>query len=129
VLLLENSNGETEENLNKLMPGYRVLNPYHHFWKPSEITYFQLTEPSLIYNGYPAVFYLELKRPGREADHSLPSGAKVELYLHSPIHIHGVVLGSAQGQLYLYFTILFFVYSLNFNFFLSTSMYDVLCLL
>jgi hypothetical protein len=26
----------------------------------------------------------------------------VELYLHSPIRLHGVVLSSAQGQLYLY---------------------------
>jgi hypothetical protein len=39
---------------------------------------------------------LEVKRPGREADRSLPSSAKVkervELYLHSPILLHGVVL-------------------------------------
>jgi hypothetical protein len=37
-----------------------------------------------------------VKRPGREADHSPPSSAGVkefvELYLHSPIHLHGVVL-------------------------------------
>jgi hypothetical protein len=26
----------------------------------------------------------------------------VELYHHSPICLHGVVLGSAQGQLYIY---------------------------
>jgi hypothetical protein len=36
-------------------------------------------------------------RPEREADHSLPSSAEVkewvELYLHSPIRLHGVVLG------------------------------------
>jgi hypothetical protein len=31
-----------------------------------------------------------LKQPGREADHSPPPSA--ELYLHSPIHLHGVVL-------------------------------------
>jgi hypothetical protein len=40
---------------------------------------------------------LGVKRPGREADHSPPSSAKVkecmELYLHSPIRLHGVVLG------------------------------------
>jgi hypothetical protein len=39
---------------------------------------------------------LEVKRPRREADHSPPSSAEVrecmELYLHSPIHLHGVVL-------------------------------------
>jgi hypothetical protein len=37
-----------------------------------------------------------VKRPEREADHSLPSSAEVkecvELYLHSPIRLHGVVL-------------------------------------
>jgi hypothetical protein len=40
----------------------------------------------------------------READHSPPSSAEVkewvELYLHSPIRLYGVVLGGAQGQLY-----------------------------
>jgi hypothetical protein len=39
---------------------------------------------------------LELKQPEREADHSPPSSAEikefVELYLHSPIRLHGVVL-------------------------------------
>jgi hypothetical protein len=37
-----------------------------------------------------------IKRLGREADHSPPSSAGViecvELYLHSPIRLHGVVL-------------------------------------
>jgi hypothetical protein len=39
---------------------------------------------------------LEVKRPGREVDHSSPSGAEVKecvkLYLHSPLRLHGVVL-------------------------------------
>jgi hypothetical protein len=39
---------------------------------------------------------LGVKRPGSEADHSSPSSAEVkecmELYLHSPIRLHGVVL-------------------------------------
>jgi hypothetical protein len=39
---------------------------------------------------------LGIKRPGREADHSPTSSAEikecVELYLHSPIRFHGVVL-------------------------------------
>jgi hypothetical protein len=43
---------------------------------------------------------------GREADHSPPSSAEVkewvELYLHSPIRLHGVVLRESTGQLYLY---------------------------
>jgi hypothetical protein len=44
----------------------------------------------------------------READHSPPSSAEVkecvELYLHSPIRLPGVVLSLkiAQGQTYLY---------------------------
>jgi hypothetical protein len=48
---------------------------------------------------------LGVKQPGREADHSPPSSAEVrewvELYLHSPIRLHGVVLFKAQGHLYL----------------------------
>jgi hypothetical protein len=44
----------------------------------------------------PGALSLGVKRPGREADHSLPSSAEVkecvELYLHSPIRLHGVVL-------------------------------------
>jgi hypothetical protein len=39
---------------------------------------------------------LGVKRPGREADHSPPSSTEarecVELYLHSPIRLNGVVL-------------------------------------
>jgi hypothetical protein len=39
---------------------------------------------------------LGLKRPGSESDHSPPSSPEVKeyvkLYLHSPIHLHGVVL-------------------------------------
>jgi hypothetical protein len=38
---------------------------------------------------------------GREADHSPPSSAEVkewvELYLHSPIRLHGVVLRGSIG--------------------------------
>jgi len=41
-------------------------------------------------------FFLGVKRPGREASHSPPPSAEVEecveLYLHAPIHLHGVVL-------------------------------------
>jgi hypothetical protein len=37
-----------------------------------------------------------VKRPGREADHSPPSSTEVkecvEVYLYSPIRLHGVVL-------------------------------------
>jgi hypothetical protein len=43
------------------------------------------------------------KQLGCEADHSPPSSAKVELYPHSPIPLHGIVLSQAQGQLYLCF--------------------------
>jgi hypothetical protein len=42
------------------------------------------------------VLSVGVKRPGREADHSPPYSAEVkecvELYLHSPIRLHGVAL-------------------------------------
>jgi hypothetical protein len=44
----------------------------------------------------PVTLSLDVKRPGREADHSPPSSAEVkecvELYLRSPVRLHGVVL-------------------------------------
>jgi hypothetical protein len=44
----------------------------------------------------PEALSLGVKRPGREADHSPPSSAEVEeyveLYLHSSLRLHGVVL-------------------------------------
>jgi len=44
----------------------------------------------------PGALSLGVERQGREADHSPPSSAEikefVELYLHSPIRLHGVVL-------------------------------------
>jgi hypothetical protein len=44
----------------------------------------------------PGALSLGVKRPGSEADYSPPSSAEVkewvELYLHSPIRLHGVVL-------------------------------------
>jgi hypothetical protein len=44
----------------------------------------------------PGALSLGVKRPGREADHSPSSSAEVkecvELYLHSPIRLHGMVL-------------------------------------
>jgi hypothetical protein len=51
--------------------------------------------PSLLHNGYQGSF-LGVKRPVREADRSPPSSAEVkecvELYLHSPICVHGAQL-------------------------------------
>jgi hypothetical protein len=44
----------------------------------------------------PGALSLEVKRPGREADHLPPSSGefkeRVVLYLHSPIRLNGVVL-------------------------------------
>jgi hypothetical protein len=44
----------------------------------------------------PGALSLGVERRGREADHSPPSNAEVkecvELYLHSPIRLHGLVL-------------------------------------
>jgi hypothetical protein len=62
-----------------------ALGPNHHsiHWAPRAISW--------------------IRRPGREADRSPPSSVEVkivELYLSSPIRLHGVVLNWAQGQLY-----------------------------
>jgi hypothetical protein len=52
-------------------------------------------QPSLLSNGYQGLLPPEVKRPGREADQSLPTSAEVkknmDVYIHSPIHLHGVV--------------------------------------
>jgi hypothetical protein len=49
--------------------------------------------------------FLGVKRRELEADHSPPSSGDVkecvELYLHSPVCLHGVVLNEAREQLYL----------------------------
>jgi hypothetical protein len=45
-----------------------------------------------------------VQRQGYEAHHTPPSSAevkKVELYLHSPICLHGIVFNKTQAQLYL----------------------------
>jgi hypothetical protein len=62
-------------------------------------------------------FSLGVEWPGREGDHSPPSSAGikecVELYFHSSIRLHGVVLRKrAQGNFtLLYFTLLYFTSS------------------
>jgi hypothetical protein len=52
------------------------------------------TQPSVQW--VPAALSQGVKRPQSEADHSPPCGAEVEecveLYLHSPIHLHDVAL-------------------------------------
>jgi hypothetical protein len=51
------------------------------------------TQPSIQW--VPGAHLAGLKRPGREADHSLHIVSRsrmVQLHLHSPIYIHGVVL-------------------------------------
>jgi hypothetical protein len=54
----------------------------------------------------PGALSLGVKRPGVKLTthlHLVPSSKEcVELYLHSPIRLHGVVLSEAQEQLYLY---------------------------
>jgi hypothetical protein len=51
---------------------------------------------SLLSKGYRGAISLGVERPGREADHSLSSSAEVkecvELYLHSPIRFHVMLL-------------------------------------
>jgi hypothetical protein len=52
------------------------------------------TQPPI--QGVPGALSLGVKEPVSETDHSPPSSAEVkecvELYLHSPIRLHGVVL-------------------------------------
>jgi hypothetical protein len=57
--------------------------------------------PSLVLNGYRGLSS-GIRRSACETDHSAPSRSSecLELYLHFPICIHGVVLKEAQGQLY-----------------------------
>jgi hypothetical protein len=55
--------------------------------------------PNLVSNGYRRLFPRGGKRPGREADPSLTSSEyldqeNTDLYIHSPIRLHGVVLNS-----------------------------------
>jgi hypothetical protein len=50
-----------------------------------------LGPPNLLSSGYGGALSSGVMRLGREADHSPPSSAEVELYLHSQIRLHGVV--------------------------------------
>jgi hypothetical protein len=63
--------------------------------------------PSLLSNGYRGSL---VKREGREADHSPPASAEVKknvnLYSHSPIRLHGVVLNYlSTGTTFSYLTV------------------------
>jgi hypothetical protein len=95
-------------SLNKIMKRIEY-GGYHHssvlctyMWRMLETT-LNKSYPIDTRGSFPGV-----KRPGREADHSPPSSAKVnecvELYLHSPLRLHGVVLSQTQAQIYLYLT-------------------------
>jgi hypothetical protein len=44
----------------------------------------------------------DIKRPTPQTNHLLPLNEPVELYLHSTLCLHRVVLNNAQGQLYIY---------------------------
>jgi hypothetical protein len=52
--------------------------------------------PNLLSYGYRGLFPRGVKRPVREADHSPTASAEVkenvDLYIHYPIRLHGVVL-------------------------------------
>jgi len=54
----------------------------------------------------PGALSLEVKQPGCEVNHSPPSSAEVKnVWGYTsipPIHLHGMVLSLAQGQLYLF---------------------------
>jgi hypothetical protein len=55
----------------------------------------------------PAALSLEAKRPGREADHSLPSSAELKnswSYTSTlPIHVHGVVFSYSTGTTFTFY--------------------------
>jgi hypothetical protein len=84
--------------------GYRLDERGSRVRFPSGAGNFHLTTASRIALGptqppiqwVSGVISLGVKRSGREADHSHPSSAEakewVELYVHSPIRLHGVVL-------------------------------------
>jgi hypothetical protein len=69
-----------------------LINKHTHIY--IHITLMGPTQPPLQWVA--GALSLGVKRPEREADHSPPSSAEVkecvELYLHSPIRLHGVVL-------------------------------------
>jgi hypothetical protein len=58
-------------------------------------------------------FSLGIKRPGREADHSLPSSVEIKnawSYTSTPpVGLHDVVLRKALGQLYLIIIIIIII--------------------
>jgi hypothetical protein len=68
----------------------------HSVWKNVKVSDRFRGPPSLIFDGYGGVF-TGGKRPGPEADHSLPSGAKVKKtgmqirYPHISLRAHGKV--------------------------------------
>jgi len=72
--------------------GWEFFTPYPDWlWGPSILQWLR------------GALSLGVKQVGHEVDHSPPSSAEVkecmELYPHSPIRLHSVVL-KAQGQLY-----------------------------
>jgi hypothetical protein len=71
----------------------RLFSPQRpdRFWGP----------PSLLYNEYRGPLSPGVKRPGPEVDHSPQSSAEsriVELYLHSNIRLHDIMLNQSINQ-------------------------------
>jgi hypothetical protein len=85
----------------QFFPNYRQGHGFFLFATASR-TAPGLTQPHIQW--VPAALFPGVNRPGREADFSSPSSAEItnalELYIHSSIHLHGMVLSQAQGQLY-----------------------------
>jgi hypothetical protein len=92
--------GRSQEKSVSLVTVYRL-----HDWEivinflaEAEIYLFSTTsrlalEPAQpLLQWIPGALSLEVKQPGHEADYSVPSSPKLELYLHSPIRSHGMVL-------------------------------------
>jgi hypothetical protein len=83
--------------------GLRAGRPGFNSWQGQGILFATACRPVLGRTQLPIQWVLEAVSPGErggggfETDHSPPSSAEVkecmELYLHSLIHFHGVVLG------------------------------------
>jgi hypothetical protein len=82
------------------------------------------TQPPI--QGVTRALSLGVKLPEREADHSPPTSAEVkknvDLYIHSPIRLHGVVLNWLSTGI----TVLFTAYNIKFSIYLCSKF---LCLI
>jgi hypothetical protein len=88
------------DNSDDIATGYGLQCPQIDSWEGQEIFIFSITSRPDLGHTQPSIQWVqgahspEVKRPGREADHIhlVPRSRVVELYLHSPTRLHGVLL-------------------------------------